>query len=67
MSKKNKFKTRKSIAKRFKITKTGKVLFRGSHVSHLRRKKSKSQVRHQKVPKQLKGKLKRKVKKMIGA
>lgn len=61
-----KFKTRKSIAKRIKITKTGKVLFRGSHVRHLRRKKNKGQVRNQKIPKQLKGAWKKKVKKMLG-
>lgn len=65
MSKK-KFKIKKSIAKRFKVTKTGKVLFRGSHVRHLRRKKNKGQVRNQKVPKELKGAWKRKVKKMLG-
>ena len=65
MSKK-KFKIKKSVSKRFKVTKTGKVLFRGSHVKHLRRKKNKGQVRSQKVPKELKGAWKRKVKKMLG-
>jgi len=37
-----KMKIRKSLAKRFRITNKGKVLFRGSHVRHLKRKKSKS-------------------------
>lgn len=59
-------KIKKSIKRRFKITKTGKVLRRGSHVSHLRRKKKKGQVRAQKIPKELKGAWKRKVKKLLG-
>lgn len=63
---KSKQKIRKSVSRRFKITKTGKVLFRGSHVRHLRRKKRKGQLRSQKVPKELKGALKRKVKKLMG-
>jgi ribosomal protein L35 len=62
-----KMKIRKSIKRRFKITKTGKVLRRGSHVRHLRRKKRKSQVRAQKVPQELNGAWKRKVKKLLGA
>jgi ribosomal protein L35 len=61
-----KMKIKKSIKRRFKVTKTGKVLFRGSHVRHLRRKKSKKQVRAQKVPQELKGAWKRKVKKLLG-
>jgi len=64
--KKKKLKIKKSIKRRFKVTRTGKVLFRGSHVKHLRRKKSKGQVRSQKIPKQMKGKMKRKVKKVLG-
>lgn len=38
-------KTRKSAARRFKITPTGKVLRRASFGRHLRRKKSASQKR----------------------
>ncbi len=64
--KKNKLKIKKSISRRFKVTKTGKVLFRGSHVKHLRRKKKKGQVRAQKIPKEMSGKWKRKVKKLLG-
>ena len=64
--KKNKLKIKKSISRRFKVTKTGKVLFRGSHVRHLRRKKKKGQVRAQKIPKEMNGKWKRKVKKLLG-
>ncbi len=64
--KKRKQKVRKSVIRRFKITKKGKVLFRGSHVKHLRRKKRKGQVRAQKVPKQMKGAWKKKIKKLAG-
>jgi len=63
---KKKIKISKSLAKRFKITKTGKILFRGSHVRHLRRKKKKSQIRRQKVPQEIKGQLRTKVKKLLG-
>jgi len=59
-------KIRKSIKRRFKVTKTGKVLRRGSHVRHRRRKKKKGQVRAQKVPQELTGAWKRKVKKLLG-
>ncbi|MFH1840850.1 MAG: bL35 family ribosomal protein [Candidatus Shapirobacteria bacterium] len=65
--KKTKIKTRKSVVKRFKITKNGKVLFRGSHVQHLRRKKTKAQLRRQKVPQRIHGALARKIKKVIGS
>lgn len=63
---KTKQKIRKSIKRRFKVTKTGKILRRGSHIGHLRRKKKKGQVRAQKVSKELKGAWKRKVKKLLG-
>lgn len=61
-----KMKIRKSLSKRFKITKTGKVLFRGSHIRHLRRRKSKSNLRRQKVIQNMEGALKMKVKKLLG-
>ncbi|PJE70102.1 50S ribosomal protein L35 [Candidatus Shapirobacteria bacterium CG10_big_fil_rev_8_21_14_0_10_48_15] len=66
MAKKNKLKIKKSVAKRFKVTKTGKVLFRGSHIRHLRRKKSKSNLRRQKVPQRLRGVMAQKVKRALG-
>lgn len=59
-------KTRKGAASRFKITATGKVMFRGQNMRHLRRRKSKSAIRAAKVPHQLVGKYARKVKRMIG-
>jgi len=58
-------KINKSLAKRFKISKTGKLLFRGSHVRHLRRKKGKSNIRRQKVPQKIEGRLKVKIKKLL--
>lgn len=64
--KKKKFKIRKSIAKRFRVTKKGKVLFRGSHHRHLKRKKTKSQLRAQKVPQKLASGFSRKIKKLLG-
>ena len=63
---KNKMKIRKSIKRRFKVTKTGKVLRRGSHIRHIRRKKRKGQVRAQKLPQQVNGAWKRKIKKLLG-
>lgn len=60
-------KTRKSILKRFKVTKTGKVIRRGSHGRHLKAKKSKKRCRRQKVPKELKGRMAIKIKKILGS
>lgn len=46
-------KTKKIVRKRFKITKTGKVLHRAKGARHLRSKKSKSRQRRQDAPKEL--------------
>lgn len=62
---KNKAKTKKSVAKRFKITKSGKVLFRQQGFRHLRSKKNKAWLRRKKKLKELKGKYKKKVLKML--
>ncbi|MCX7881324.1 MAG: 50S ribosomal protein L35 [Patescibacteria group bacterium] len=64
--KKQKQKTNKSAAKRFKITKTGKILHRSHYLRHLRSKKRKSQIRRLKQLKEVKGKYKIKIKKMLG-
>jgi large subunit ribosomal protein L35 len=48
-----KLKTRKIAAKRFKLTKTGKILHRTKGARHLRRKKNKSRQRRQDKPKVL--------------
>ena len=59
-------KTRKSVQKRFKITKTGKVMRRGACGRHLNAKKSKKRLRRQKVPKQITGRIAIKIKKVLG-
>lgn len=48
-----KMKTKKIVAKRFKITATGKVMHRVQGARHLRRKKSKSRQRRQDRMKQV--------------
>lgn len=50
---KQKMKTNRSAAKRFKVTATGKILHRKSGRSHLLRKKSKKSKRHLKLEKEL--------------
>lgn len=59
-------KTRKIVSKRFKITKTGKVLRRAQNMRHLRRRKSKSQIRSYNVPREVTGALAKKIRKMLG-
>jgi len=61
-----KLKTRKSILKRFKISKRGKVLHRLTFLRHLRAHKSKGQKARYKKLKPLTGKMAKKVKKMLG-
>ena len=58
---------RDSIAKRFKVTKNGKVMFGHQYGSHKKLNKSKSRIRRQKEPGQLKGGFAKKIKKMLGA
>ncbi len=60
-------KIKKSISKRFKITKRGKVLFSHQYQGHLMRKKSKRRIRRQKEPGVLVGTFAKKVKQMLGA
>lgn len=66
MAKKKKFKPRNSVKKRFKITKTGKVIRRSTHLRHLKKSERKSTSRRKKVPKLVTGKMAKKVKKMLG-
>lgn len=61
-----KIKTRKSAAKRFKITATGKVMYRHQMGRHLRRKKSASSLRNKRVDSELTGAFAKKVKQMMG-
>lgn len=64
--KKIKQKTRKGVAKRFKITGSGKVLRRSQNMRHLRRKKSKKAIRSYRIPTEVKGKWAKKIKRMLG-
>jgi large subunit ribosomal protein L35 len=59
-------KVRKSVSKRFKVTKTGKVLFAHQYASHKKLHKSKSRIRRQKEPGQLEGEFAKKIKQMLG-
>ncbi|MFH0773002.1 MAG: bL35 family ribosomal protein [bacterium] len=61
-----KTKTRKSAAKRFKVTKNGKVLHRSQNLRHLRTVKGSRNQRRLKLMKKLGGKFASKVKKMMG-
>lgn len=60
-------KIKNSVNRRFKITKTGKVIFSHQYKSHLKINKSGSRKRRQKEPGQLHGKFARKIKQMMGA
>ncbi len=63
--KKNKIKTRKGVVKRFKITKTGKVLHRSHYLRHKRSGKGKRRIRRLKQMKEVTGVYKKKIKKML--
>ena len=67
MKKQKKRRVRDSIAKRFKVTKNGKVMFGHQFGSHKKLNKSKSRIRRQKEPGQLTGLFAQKIKKMLGA
>ncbi len=58
-------KTRKSISKRFKITKTGKVLRRPSGQDHFRAKKSGNQIRKSRKWVEVSKPLAKKIKKLL--
>ncbi len=61
----HKVKTRKSIKNRFKMTKNGKILHKQSFASHLKSSKSKSQLRRLKREKRIKGKIAKKIIKLL--
>ncbi|MGE5041588.1 MAG: large ribosomal subunit protein bL35 [Candidatus Levyibacteriota bacterium] len=63
---KKKLKVKKSVSSRFKVTKTGKVLFAHQYRSHKRSAKSKSRLRRQKVTGVLTGAFAKKVKMLLG-
>ncbi len=59
-------KIKKSVSKRFKVTKNGKVLFAHQYKGHLKINKSKSRLRRQKEPGVLVGAFAKRIKKMLG-
>jgi len=59
-------KVRKSAAKRFKVTKTGKVMFGHQYGSHKKLNKSRSRLRRQKEPGVLEGEFAKRVRRMLG-
>ncbi len=63
---KYKVKTRKGVAKRFKVTGTGKILRRTQNMRHIRRNKSKKAIRAYRKPIEVTGKWARKIKVMLG-
>lgn len=65
-SKMPKAKIRKSITKRFKITKNGKILRRRSFSRHLRSKKSRAKKMAQKRPVEVTGFYAKKLRKALG-
>lgn len=64
---KKKMKTKKSLARRVKITATGKVLHASNFARHLRRKKTQAQLRRLKGLKEFDQTRRRKIKKALGA
>ncbi|MBI3366796.1 50S ribosomal protein L35 [Candidatus Roizmanbacteria bacterium] len=62
----SKQKTRKSALARFKVTKSGKLLHRSQQLRHLRSQKNKRRIRSLKRMKQVVGKFKSKLERMLG-
>lgn len=60
-----KIKVRQSAAKRFKVTKNGKVLFGHQNQQHHKLARSKSRTRRQKEPGVMVGAFAKKIKKML--
>ena len=63
---KKKKKISKSVVKRFKVTKNGKVMFSHQYGSHKKLHKSKRRIRRQKEPAELTGEFGKKIKQMLG-
>lgn len=59
-------KTHKGASKRFKLTKSGKVLHRSQKIRHLRSGKGKRKIRRLKQMKEIKGTFGKKMKKLLG-
>ncbi len=62
---KTKHKVKKSVSRRFEVTKTGKVMFSHQYGGHLKKNKSKSRLRRQKEPGVLSKSFAKKIKLMM--
>ena len=62
----NKVKTRKAVAKRFKLTSTGKVMHGGLGLNHLMRKKTKGAKRRLRKGSELSPHQTKRIKSMLG-
>ena len=62
---KMKLKVKKSVARRFKVTKTGKVMHGRQNTSHLKSNKSKTQKRRGKEPTVMSGAFAKRIKKLL--
>ncbi len=62
----SKQKTHKSAARRFKISKRGKLLHRSHYARHHASKKTKRQIRSLKQMKKVTGRYEKRIKKMLG-
>lgn len=63
---KNKVKTRQIVTKRFKVTSTGKIMRRTPTMRHLRRRKTKKQIRRYRHYVEVKGIFAKKIRRMLG-
>lgn len=63
--KKNKKKVRKAVSRRFKVTKTGKVLHARQNAGHRKSHKTKTNIRRGKEPGEITGKQGKKIKRML--
>lgn len=59
-------KIKRSVARRFRITKTGKVMFGHQYGGHLKVNKSKRRIRRIKEPGEMTGLFAKKIKQMLG-
>lgn len=59
-------KIRKSLARRIKVTSSGKLIRRTQNMRHLRRRKSKAQIRRMKAVKFVTGAHRKKIMQMLG-
>lgn len=59
-------KSKRSLTRRIKVTKTGKLIHRTQNMRHLRSHKGKAQIRRMKTVKFLTGKTVKRIKKILG-